>query len=184
MELEKGITGNGEAFAGSTGRSWARAIPKASATAPSRSKPTAIPVSSSRPIFTRPRTSLSSCRRGICRRSLMRHRGPRTGPCRARTRCGEDWRAIVTGTAGHADGVLPRLTAAVVCWALHHNRGPLCRNDWLSVPFRALVSLSDATRILRAHDPTAPSALTDPGLVLVRGSDRPGFPRREEGLES
>jgi hypothetical protein len=51
MELEKGITRNGEGFAGSAGTSWARVISrKRSATAPSRSKPTAIPISSSRSI--------------------------------------------------------------------------------------------------------------------------------------
>jgi Protein of unknown function (DUF3489) len=41
------------------------------------------------------------------------------------------------------------------------------------------VSLSDAARCVR--DPTAPSALADPGLVLVRGSDRSGYRDERKG---
>jgi hypothetical protein len=40
------------------------------------------------------------------------------------------------------------------------------RKDWLFVRKEALVSLADGA--LSARDPTAPSALADPGLVLVR----------------
>jgi hypothetical protein len=54
--------------------------------------------------------------------------------------------------------------------AIHYNCTS-CRKDWLSVRKEALVSLSDGAA--SARDPTAPSALTDPGLVLVRGPDRP-----------
>jgi hypothetical protein len=46
-----------------------------------------------------------------------------------------------------------------------------CRKDWLFFRKEALVSLADGAP--SARDPTAPSALTDPGLVLVRGPDRP-----------
>ena len=46
-----------------------------------------------------------------------------------------------------------------------------CRKDWLSVRKEALVWLAE--RAASARDPTAPSALADPGLVLVRGPDRP-----------
>jgi hypothetical protein len=46
-----------------------------------------------------------------------------------------------------------------------------CRKDWLFVRKEALVSLADGAP--SALGPTAPSALTDPGLVLVRGPDRP-----------
>jgi hypothetical protein len=48
-----------------------------------------------------------------------------------------------------------------------------CRKDWLFVRKEALVSLADGAA--SARDPTAPSALTDPGLVLVRDSDRPSL---------
>ena len=34
---------------------------------------------------------------------------------------------------------------------------------------------------MSARDPTAPSALADPGLVLVRGPDRPGFQDERKG---
>ena len=47
----------------------------------------------------------------------------------------------------------------------------LRRSDWLFIRKEALVSLANGA--LSARDPTAPSALTDPGLVLVRGPDRP-----------
>jgi Protein of unknown function (DUF3489) len=47
----------------------------------------------------------------------------------------------------------------------------LCRKHWLFVRKEALVSLSDGAA--SARDPTAPSAFADPGLVLVRGPDRP-----------
>jgi hypothetical protein len=47
----------------------------------------------------------------------------------------------------------------------------LCRKDWLFVRKEALVSLADGAA--SARDPTAPSARADPGLVLVRGPDRP-----------
>ena len=46
-----------------------------------------------------------------------------------------------------------------------------CRKDWLFVRKEALVSL--AASAPSARGPTAPSALADPGLVLVRGPDRP-----------
>jgi hypothetical protein len=46
----------------------------------------------------------------------------------------------------------------------------LCRKDWLSVRKEALVSSSGAPQ--NANGPTAPSALADPGLVLVRDPDR------------
>jgi hypothetical protein len=42
----------------------------------------------------------------------------------------------------------------------------LCRKHWLSVRKEALVSLADGAA--SARDPTAPSALADPGLVPVR----------------
>ena len=42
------------------------------------------------------------------------------------------------------------------------------------------MSLSDACECC-AHDPTAPPALADPGLVLARGSDRPGFQDERKG---
>jgi len=45
------------------------------------------------------------------------------------------------------------------------------RKDWLFVRKEALVSLTDGA--VSARDPTAPSAVADPGLVLVRGPDRP-----------
>jgi hypothetical protein len=57
-----------------------------------------------------------------------------------------------------------------------------CRKDWLSVRKEALVCpLADGAS--SARDPTAPSALTDPGLVLVRAglADPLG---REEGFGS
>jgi hypothetical protein len=44
-----------------------------------------------------------------------------------------------------------------------------CRKDWLFVRKEALVSLADGAA--SARDPTAPSAVADPGLVLVRGPD-------------
>ena len=47
----------------------------------------------------------------------------------------------------------------------------LCRKHWLSARKEALVSMTD--RAASARDPTAPSALADPGLVPVRGPDRP-----------
>ena len=51
-------------------------------------------------------------------------------------------------------------------------RGALLKNDWLSVRKEALVSLADGALNARTASP-APSALTDPGLVLVR-SGLPG----------
>ena len=53
---------------------------------------------------------------------------------------------------------------------IHYNCTP-CRKDWLFVRKEALVSLADGAA--SARDPTAPSALADPGLVLVRGPDHP-----------
>jgi hypothetical protein len=55
----------------------------------------------------------------------------------------------------------------------------LRRKDWLSARKEALVSSSDAAQ--SAHDPTAPSALADPGLVLVRGPDRPDLQEERKG---
>jgi hypothetical protein len=49
----------------------------------------------------------------------------------------------------------------------------LCGMDWLFVRKEALVSLADGAA--SARDPTAPSALADPGLVLVTDSDRPSL---------
>jgi uncharacterized protein DUF3489 len=43
--------------------------------------------------------------------------------------------------------------------------------DWLSVRKEALVSVEAQN----ANDPTAPSASADPGLILVRGPDRPSL---------
>ena len=60
---------------------------------------------------------------------------------------------------------------AHLIWAIHPTFAPQCRKDWLFVRKEALVSVSD--RATSARDPTAPSALTDPGLVLVRGPDCP-----------
>jgi uncharacterized protein DUF3489 len=53
------------------------------------------------------------------------------------------------------------------------------RKDWLSVRKEALVSVRRGAR--SARDPTAPSASTDPGLVLVRGSDRPSLRNDRKG---
>jgi hypothetical protein len=55
----------------------------------------------------------------------------------------------------------------------------LCRKDWLFVRKEAFVSLADAAP--SARDPTAPSALADPGLVLVRGPDRPDLYDERKG---
>ena len=57
--------------------------------------------------------------------------------------------------------------------------GALCRKDWLFVRKEAFVSLADAAP--SARDPTAPSASTDPGLVLVRGPDRPDLYDERKG---
>jgi Protein of unknown function (DUF3489) len=48
-----------------------------------------------------------------------------------------------------------------------------CRNDWLWCRRQA--------RRESANDPTAPSASTDPGLVLVRGPDRPDLQDERKG---
>ena len=48
-----------------------------------------------------------------------------------------------------------------------------CRKDWLFARKEALVSLADGAA--SAREPTAPSAAADPGLVLVRGPDRPNL---------
>jgi hypothetical protein len=55
----------------------------------------------------------------------------------------------------------------------------LCRKHWLFVRKEALVSLSDGAA--SARDPTAPSAFADPGLVLVRGPDRPDLQDERKG---
>ena len=55
----------------------------------------------------------------------------------------------------------------------------LCRRHRLSVRKEALVSLAD--RAANARDPTVPSVSTDPGLVLVRGPDRPDLLDEREG---
>ena len=51
----------------------------------------------------------------------------------------------------------------------------VCRKHWLSVRKEGLVSLADGAA--SARDPTAPSALADPGLVLVRAPDRLSRPK-------
>jgi hypothetical protein len=56
---------------------------------------------------------------------------------------------------------------------------PLCRKDWLSGPKEALLSSSSAAQ--NANGPTAPPALADPGLVLVRGPDRPDLYDERKG---
>jgi hypothetical protein len=53
---------------------------------------------------------------------------------------------------------------------IHHSCAPPCRKDWLFFRKEALVSVADGAAGARV--PTAPSALTDPGLVLVG----PGLP--------
>ena len=60
----------------------------------------------------------------------------------------------------HAEQLIPPFTA------IAHP----CKKDWLSVRKEALVSSAGAAS---ARNPTAPSVSTDPGLVPVRGPDRP-----------
>ena len=68
-----------------------------------------------------------------------------------------------------ADGASP-----VACPAIHYNRGPVQKG----LAFRSTSSIGVVVRRgangARMTQPP-PSALADPGLVLVRGSDRPGF---------
>ena len=54
-----------------------------------------------------------------------------------------------------------------------------CRKDWLFVRKEALVSLAEGAP--SAPDPIAPSALTDPGLVLVRGPGSSGLLDERKG---
>ena len=55
-----------------------------------------------------------------------------------------------------------------------------CRKDWLSVRKEALVSLADAARRAPVTQPPHRHS-ADPGLVLVRGPDRPGLQDERKG---
>src|SRR5208282_921398 len=55
--------------------------------------------------------------------------------------------------------------------AIHCNRGPCAERTGFPFDFEHWCRRQTRCE-RRAHDPTAPSALADPGLVLVRGSHR------------
>src|SRR5271166_5879691 len=59
--------------------------------------------------------------------------------------------------------------------ARHQSRNSTSRAEWTGFPFERKHWCRCQTRARSARDPTAPSALADPGLVLVRGWDRPGL---------